>query len=38
MTSFKVAPFELNDEEHDAAVQRHNSITGVGIFFFYVKG
>ena len=34
MTSFNVVPFELYDEEHDVAVQRHNSNIGVGTLFF----
>ena len=38
MTSFNVAPFELYDEEHDVAIQRHNWNIGVGILFFYVYG
>ena len=32
---YHVAPLELYDEEHDVAVQCHNSNTE-GILFFYV--
>ena len=33
MTSFNVAPFELYDDEHFTAVQRHNSNIEEGILF-----
>ena len=38
MTLFNVTPFELYDEEHDVAVQRHNSNVGIEIHFVYVLG
>ena len=38
MTSFEVAPFQLHDEEHVMAVQRHSSNMGVGVLFFYAYG
>ena len=37
MTPFKVAPFQLYDEEHDVAVQCLIQL-GAGILFFYVYG
>ena len=38
MASYDVAPFQLHGEEHDMAVQRHNSNMEVGLLFFYEYG
>ena len=36
MMLFNVAPFEVDDEEHDVTVRCHNSNIGVGKVVLYV--